>query len=521
METNDSHSNVVDLQARRAARAAGAAGLDTHQRTLLMHADIRDPRGLVRLREDLTSDELQESLLLTNARLLLAKLKDGDQRATAKGNLNREFVRAMAADMRMPERYREWQPYIKVTREADVWPLETLRVVLQVAGLVRKYKGAFRITRRGLDLSSDEAAGGLYAHVFRSFFGTFNLAYLDNMEEDLWLQATFPYSLWMIGRLTESWTDIRTLWDLIAADTSPGRQARDHALREAGAASYLLDPPVWRFDTRIVRPLMDFGLLEGRENPEKAGDVPRRRVQVEQVRKTPLFDRLVSFGLGEMTAPRGVGRTGGQSAKGGLVSGSKVARLKVTLKGVRPPIWRRIEIPTSFTFRELSDVIVAALGWSNSHLHEFEIGRRGYPGQRSIGMTEELDEVDRFFGPPLEDDHQVVLADVLKAKGRMTYSHDFGDNWEFEVLVEAILHAGEDTIYPRVTAGRRSAPPEDCGGVWGYEELVAALGRTGGGAEDEDEHVQWLRECHPYFSPEEFDLAAASEAVLDPTPYWA
>jgi hypothetical protein len=338
------------------------------------------------------------------------------------------------------------------------------------------------------------------------------------MEEDLWLQGTFPYSLWMIGRLTDVWTDIRTLWELIDADASPGRLAHERALREAGAAAYFLDPPLWRFETRIVRPLMDFGLLEGRENPEKAGDAPRRRVEVAQVRKTPLFERFVSFEVGEMTVPRGAGRAGGQSAKGGLVAGSKVARLKVTLKGIRPPIWRRIEIPDSSTFRELSDVIVAALGWSNSHLHEFEIGRRGGPGRRSIGMTEELDEVDRFFGPPLEDDQQVILADVLKANGRMTYCHDFGDNWEFEVLVEAILPAGEDTIYPRVPAGRRAAPPEDCGGVWAYEELLASLGRTGVG--DEDEHVQWLRECHPYFSPEEFDLAVANEAVLDPTPYW-
>ena len=87
------------------------------------------------------------------------------------------------------------------------------------------------------------------------------------------------------------------------------------------------------------------------------------------------------------------------------------------------------------------------------------------------------------------------------------------------MLVEAILPAGEDMVYPRVTAGRRSAPPEDCGGAWAYEELLASLGRAE--AADEDEHVQWLRECHPNFSPEEFDLAVANQAVLDPTPYWA
>jgi hypothetical protein len=516
MDADDSNADVVDFQARRAARAAG---LDPYQRARLMHADIRHPLGPVRLCEDLSADDLRGSLLLENARLLLGKLKDGGQRATAKGNLNREFVRALAAEMRMPERYIELQPYIKVTREGDVWPLETLRVVLRVAGLVRKYKGTFQITRRGLDLSTEHAAGRLQTHLFRTFFGTCNLAYLDNMDDDAWLQGTFVYSLWMIGRLAEGWTAMRTIWDVILAEANPGRLAHERALREAGPASHLLDRPFWRFETRIVRPLMDFGLLEARRNPDTAGEAPRRRIDPDQVRKTSLFDRFVSFELDETTATQGLGRTGAQRTKESILQvDGNVARVKVTLKGVQPPIWRRIEILTSVTFREFSDVIVAALGWSNSHLHEFEIGRRGDPGQRSIGMTDELDEVDRFFGPPLEDDRQVTLADALKVGGRMTYCHDFGDNWEFQILVEAIAPAEEGTVHPRVIAGRRAAPPEDCGGTWAYEELVALLSRGEGAGEDE--HVQWLRECHPYFSPEEFDLAAANKAVLDPTPYW-
>lgn len=112
----------------------------------------------------------------------------------------------------------------------------------------------------------------------------------------------------------------------------------------------------------------------------------------------------------------------------------------------------------------------------------------------------------------------MILADVLKAGARVTYCHDFGDNWQFEVLVEAITPRKEHVVYPRVTAGRRSAPPEDCGGTWAYQELLALLSRAG--MEEVDEQIQWFRENHPYFSPEEFDLAAANEAVLDPTPYW-
>jgi hypothetical protein len=83
---------------------------------------------------------------------------------------------------------------------------------------------------------------------------------------------------------------------------------------------------------------------------------------------------------------------------------TEVARLKVTLRDIRPPIWRRMEVPLSFSFRDLSDAIVAAFAWSNSYLHEFEIGKRGEPGERCIGMPDEMDLGLRFFGPPIEDD---------------------------------------------------------------------------------------------------------------------
>ena len=373
-------SRVVDFLRPWAERVAS---LDPYQRRRLMRAQLDNPHGPVRLREALSADDLEQSAFLTNARLLLSKLRDSEQRATAKGNLNRSFVLAMAAAMRMPERYLEWQPYIKVTREADVWPLEILRTVLQVAGLIRKYKGAFRITHRGLELSGEGQAGMLFAHLFRTFFGRFNLAYLDNMEDDPLLQATFPHSLWMIGRLADGWMDIRRLREMILMEAAPEQLAHERDLERAGVPPHLADEPLWRFETRIIWPLIDFGLLEGRVNPEVADDKARRRTESQQVRKTPLFDRFVGSELAE----------GPQLVPAHAGAGTQIARLKVTLKGIRPPIWRRIEVPLSYSFRELSDVIVAAFCWSNSHLHEFEIGRRMEPGERSIGMAEELERV--------------------------------------------------------------------------------------------------------------------------------
>ena len=476
-------------------------------------AGLLDPLGPMRLREDLSAEELERSTFLTNARLLLDKLKQSEQRATAKGNLNRDFVRVMAAEMRMPERYREWQPYVKITREEDVWPLHVLRTVLQVGGLIRKYRGAFRITRRGRELSGQAEGGVLFAHLFRTFFGRFNLAYLDLGEDDLLLQAAFPRSLWAIGQMADEWTSVRMLRERVLLATEPDRFALEREPEREGVASYQAYKSLSRFQSRIAWPLLDFGLLESRLDPDVADPTTQPSTETRQVRKTPLCDRFVQFGVAGAVAP-----------------GTEIARLKVTLKDIRPPIWRRIEVPLSYSFRQLSDVIVAAFGWSNSHLHEFEIGKRMEPGERSIGMAEELDDFPRFFGPPVEDDRMVGLAGVLERGGRLIYSYDFGDGWEFSVLVEELSSAAEGTVYPRVTNGRRSAPPEDCGGVWGYEEILTALagravaggvgdGENAGDAEEAG-RLEWLREQFPYFSPEAFDLDTVNEWVRCPEPFW-
>ena len=215
---------------------------------------------------------------------------------------------------------------------------------------------------------------------------------------------------------------------------------------------------------------------------------------------------------------------------------AEIARIKVTLKGIRPPIWRRLEVPAAMSMARLSDVVLAAFGWSNSHLHEFEIGKRSEAGCRRIGMPDldaddglppttdaELAELFPWlaaeqarllFPPPLEDEETVILADLLTREKRFRYVYDFGDNWRHIVLTEAIVAADKETAYPRVTAGRRAAPPEDCGGTWGYEHLLEVLADP-----NHDEYAE-LREQHPYLDAEEFDLAAADAAVRNPPEYW-
>jgi hypothetical protein len=205
---------------------------------------------------------------------------------------------------------------------------------------------------------------------------------------------------------------------------------------------------------------------------------------------------------------------------------AEIARIKVTLKGIRPPIWRRLEVPVEMSMARLSDVVLAAFGWSNSHLHEFAVGGR------RIGMPDPDDwqpplrlldwppadaalDLDLTGLPPLEDEATVDLVAALAGGLRkFTYTYDFGDDWKHLLAVEDVHAAEASHVYPRCIAGRRSAPPEDCGGVWGYEHLLEALADPG-----HEEHAE-LRERHPFFDPEEFDLAAADAALRNPPGYW-
>ncbi len=208
----------------------------------------------------------------------------------------------------------------------------------------------------------------------------------------------------------------------------------------------------------------------------------------------------------------------------------QVARLKVTIKDIRPPIWRRLEVPTSFTFQQLNDVIQAAFGWTNSHLHEFRIGRRriGMPSDddtpisqvsaliRSIRADLPPDILEAISEPlPQEDEKTVTLAAVLASgQRRLEYVYDFGDDWRHDMLVERLSDREPGAVYPRCLTGRRSGPPEDCGGRWGYEHLLEIL------ADPANEEYAELREWAPYFEPEEFDLSATDEAVRNPAEFW-
>ena len=175
-----------------------------------------------------------------------------------------------------------------------------------------------------------------------------------------------------------------------------------------------------------------------------------------------------------------------------------VHRLKVTLRQVKPPIWRRIEVQSDVKLSGLSDVLEAAMGWYGEHLHGFEAGgvRYGLPDPDGFG-----------FGRRSVDERKARLGEVLRAVGsKMQWDYDFGDGWEHDVLVEAIEPHRADVIYPVCLAGKRACPPEDCGGPWGYGNLLEALADPK--HPEHDELAEWTP---PDFDPAAFDAGVATK----------
>lgn len=174
----------------------------------------------------------------------------------------------------------------------------------------------------------------------------------------------------------------------------------------------------------------------------------------------------------------------------------KVYRLKVTLKDNRPPIWRRIEVPSDIKLGKLHQLLQEAMGWTDSHLHAFNIGDESY------GVP------DPEWGGDTKSERNVRLDAVVGEGDTFVYEYDFGDGWQHTLKVEKVLSAQPGIRYPRCTGGKHACPPEDCGGPYGYAHLLEVLCNP-----DDEEHEEMLEWVPPDFDSEAFDLEEVNEAL--------
>ncbi len=183
-----------------------------------------------------------------------------------------------------------------------------------------------------------------------------------------------------------------------------------------------------------------------------------------------------------------------------------IYQLKITLRRSSPPIWRRIQVPADIRLDMLHTVIQGVMGWSDYHLHEFTDNVRDRRNSPRYGVP----EPEALFGlPEMQDERKFRLNQLLTApKQKIVYEYDFGDSWEHDVLLEKILPPDPDARYPRCIKGARACPPEDVGGVWGYQGFLEAMADPQ--HEEHEQYVEWIGDT---FDPEAFDVDAVNRRL--------
>jgi hypothetical protein len=175
----------------------------------------------------------------------------------------------------------------------------------------------------------------------------------------------------------------------------------------------------------------------------------------------------------------------------------EIYQFRVSLAEVRPPVWRCVQVRTDCTLARLHKIIQAIMDWQDCHLHEFNVGGRNF------GVPDLDDE------QPVLDERLFRLRDLdISIGDRIEYLYDFGDNWQHLLGLEDRLAVATGVVYPVCIGGECSAPPEDVGGVSGYEELLEALSDPG-----HDEYEQTKAWLGRPFDPRAFSIDEANERL--------
>jgi hypothetical protein len=197
--------------------------------------------------------------------------------------------------------------------------------------------------------------------------------------------------------------------------------------------------------------------------------------------------------------PRLESPTAQAPAKRAAPGSSQIYQIKVTLEDSHPPIWRRILVPDSITLAKLHSILQVAMGWTDSHLHQF------IAGDAYFGVP------DPDYGFEMHDERRVKLAQIVPGEGsKFRYEYDFGDGWLHTLLVEKILPPQPGQPVPVCVKGKGACPPEDVGGMWGYYGFLEAIQNP-----DHPEHEDYLEWVGGEFDPEAFDLDETNELLHD------
>jgi len=182
---------------------------------------------------------------------------------------------------------------------------------------------------------------------------------------------------------------------------------------------------------------------------------------------------------------------------------STVYLLKITLSGSKPPIWRRFAVDSEVRLSKLHVVIQEVMGWTDSHLHQYR--------QKDVYYVAEIDELD--FDPfskyrtLLEKKYKLSQV-LVKPKDKIIYEYDFGDGWEHVLVLEKVLDGEQKIKTPVCLGGARACPPDDCGGMPGYYDILEILKNP-----DDPEYADTLDWLGEGFDPDAFDVEAINKTL--------
>jgi hypothetical protein len=180
------------------------------------------------------------------------------------------------------------------------------------------------------------------------------------------------------------------------------------------------------------------------------------------------------------------------------LSPRQLYQIKITLRDIKPPIWRRIIVPADYTLSQLHEIIQVTMGWQNMHLYHFRVGKLRFG------------EPDEEFPDEMLNARAVQLGKIIERLPKnIPYEYDFGDSWEHDLKFEKIIEWKKGMHIPQCTEGARACPPEDCGGVPGYEDILEALKNPN--TKENKALLDWLGE----YDPEGFDLNDINDQLKD------
>ena len=166
---------------------------------------------------------------------------------------------------------------------------------------------------------------------------------------------------------------------------------------------------------------------------------------------------------------------------------NQVIQFKVSLNHVSPKVWRRIQVPETYTFWNLHCAIQDVMGWMNCHLHGFILSEKN--ARLNAGIRIQMPNPEWDEGGELDESKERLMDWFPKRVKQCLYTYDFGDTWDHTILFEKLIPAEQKT-YPVCIAGKNACPPEDCGGPGGYEYKLEVIKNP---KTDEDkEIVEWM-----------------------------